>query len=621
MPVNAETIQEAKSAGYSPDEIRSFITTAPEYSTATRAGYDDKEIFQHLGFDGATGDWRQKAGTEGKKVSDLEREFIAKEGSLMTRARHGKTDLVLDQLYDIPRTVAEIGTATANTVNLGARGLAAGLTGNRDYVRNFTPMESPMGESNLSRYVINPVATGATGLAEQGANRAGLPEGAGALAVETVGNILPAFGLKSLAGVATKGARGLASVPAKVADLAVEKLAPASWEPSGTVTKKAAPSPVDSTQKRLNRIQEKAPQVVENRLTNSAENLTPPERASADPAIRAENVDKLKTGLDNLEQLANEGVIHEHNARGAVVLDSSGAPKPYEVGKGGTVAAVKPVLQALNEVWNEVKGVLSRATENKAFISTDNVSGIEKFQGRVITPVELQAEISALNELLYKTKNGVLSLEDTAKRNILKQSVGKMNTLLDESVAKVMEDGTPSTQELHKQWGGVRQLADSILNGAERKLGGGSAAAVTDIPAHGGLTYKTVGTASRLAKKLFHNPDSAFDTLIRARRAQGNTVRQRFADPLQDMPRQPQVYDPSTGKMIEAAGQGIATSGLGETVVPEANRPQTSGAPRGPLTQPEPRIGTYTGNAADTSAPGSRTMPARPDMPPAPVPF
>jgi hypothetical protein len=147
----------------------------------------------------SSSEYRQKPGIEGKSVKDLQQEWLRKEGSLMTRAKHDKAGLIKDQLYDIPRTVAEAGTAIANSVKMGAEGIATGLTGDRSYVRNSVPLQSPLEPSNLSRYVLEPGMASLGRGAEQGAEALGLPEGMGQLAVETAGNILPAFGLKGVA--------------------------------------------------------------------------------------------------------------------------------------------------------------------------------------------------------------------------------------------------------------------------------------------------------------------------------------------------------------------------------------------------------------------------------------
>ena len=387
--------------------------------------------------------------------------------------------------------------------------------------KDFKPWGTGMEPSVTGQKIGEVFNAGEEGLASLTGN----PE----LAKQVMGVATNTLGLGTV-GAVPKIVKGVRKLASPVADLAVEKLAPSSWSPDGSPSKSAAPAVADKTQARLNRIQAKSPQVIDNRFENSAENLIPPDRTSADPTVRAAQIEKMKTGVDNIEQLAQEGAIHEHNAKGEVVLDENGAPKPYEVGKGGVVAAVKPTLQALDSVWNEVKSVLKNATDKDVKIPTQGVKGLEKFNGEMITPEQLQSEISALNEVLYKTKDGVLSLEDTAKRNDLKRAAGNLNTMLDDAVAKVLDDGTPGTKELHKQWGGVRHFTDAVLNGAERKLGGGLAPSVTDVPVHGGLGYKAVGTTTRLLNKFFKNPDSAFEAMIRARRAQGNNVRARVGE-------------------------------------------------------------------------------------------
>jgi hypothetical protein len=417
-------------------------------------------------------------------------------------------------------------------------------------------------------------------------------QGYGPAVAGAIGNTMAVVGGGKAALGAAKGLGNLAKdAHSKAADLAVEKLAPASWEPAGTPTTKAAPALVDKTQARLNRIREKSPQVIDNRFRKTSEELTPAERMSADPEVRAGLEEKMQTGLDNVEQLAKEGVIHEHDARGQVVLDESGVPKPYEVGKGGVVGAVKPALQALDSVWNEVKQVLKTATNKDVKVPTQGVRGLEKYEGRLITPEELQAEISSLNEVLYKTKDGVLSLEDTAKRNELKRAVGGMNTLLDDAVASALEDGAPGTKELHKQWGGVRHFTDAVLNGAEKKLNGGLSPSVSDVPVHGGLAYKATGVATRLANKFFKNPDSAFDAMIRARRAQGNKTRTRV--PVETGPDVPMTVDPSTGKLMSGTSRAGERTLLNEAppapaLAPAPTRSLLNEAPPAPALAPEP---------------------------------
>jgi hypothetical protein len=360
--------------------------------------------------------------------------------------------------------------------------------------------------------------------------------------------------------------KAVAKVPSSVADFATEKLAPSSWEPAGTPTKKTV-AKTDKAQQRIDRIQEKAPQVVENRKINAIDDLVPVDRTYTDPAKATAMRDKAANqGMDNLEQLAAEGVLHEFDAKGNVVMQADGVtPKPYEVGKGGVSAAVQPVLQGLKEIWGEVEKALTRHGKNNTLIPSEGVKGLEQFNGRSVSATELQRVISENNEVLHGTKKSQLGIEDTRARNKLKRENAELNNLLDESVGQLLEG--MGMKDLHAEWGGMRTLADGIINGAERKLQKVFSPDIGDVPAQGGLSYKAANIAKNTVKKYFQNPDRAFANLIRARRAQGNVVRNRV---LTDTPPPQELSQPTglgTGEMSGDLGQFV-----GKTTLPtEAN--------------------------------------------------
>lgn len=120
MAINAQTIKTAQAAGYTPDEIKSFITTSPQYTQAKKAGYDDGAIFQHLGFS----DSEYRGDTSGRNVSDMEREFIKQEGTLGTRLRNTSLkDAAYNIGAEVPRLAQEMVTVPLNSAIKGAYGI------------------------------------------------------------------------------------------------------------------------------------------------------------------------------------------------------------------------------------------------------------------------------------------------------------------------------------------------------------------------------------------------------------------------------------------------------------------------------------------------------------------
>jgi hypothetical protein len=370
---------------------------------------------------------------------------------------------------------------------------------------------------------------------------------------------------------------------------------------------------------------------LDNRFTNAGDTLLGEQAVNVDPVMRAKNSQGLKNGIDEVEQQAAEGRIHEHNAKGELVTDSSGAPVPYSPGKGGVVSAYMPVRQALTNLWtDEVMPLLSKATDWGATASLDDVAGsiknmadeyggklgetlrsrAKEYVGKEMTPLELQGRITALNDMAYG-KGATLPITDNIQLRAIKREAAMLNELLSKTVDPLFAEVGPTATLLKERWGGTRKLLDGIMEGTELKLRKGKSAENPTIgqaaAAAGASTSGTVGriTGYNKAKGMLeqwkNNPDTALETLVRVRRAQGGAPpRQLYKGESPASPRQ--VYDPSTGAKINAEGQG----NLGPTSLMTQPGPvvQTTQGPTSPMTQPGPVVQRTQGPTSPMTQPG-----------------
>ncbi len=180
MPINAQTIQEAKDHGYGESQIYDFITKSDEYRTAKKAGYADSQIFDHLGF--------KKSAAAKPETSD-KNPFV--EGFKDPFKIVGETAAGIANL-PVKAYKGWKGITALRQGLMSGKGLDASLQSATEAIGDRNPVQSPLGPSMtsqaLSKHVLQP---GVNALG----NATGQPELVQG-AVEAGGDIAALVGLK-----------------------------------------------------------------------------------------------------------------------------------------------------------------------------------------------------------------------------------------------------------------------------------------------------------------------------------------------------------------------------------------------------------------------------------------
>lgn len=597
-------------------------------------------------------------------TEEQRQQFIKQQGTLSTRARYGKGGLVKDVLLEAPRAAKEmlvdmpltaakkVGT-DVKTIGQVVRGKVAGEDWDTALARGvreqeqFTPVNVGDTEPSATGEALSGAIEG--GIRRTGEDVAGLSSYFGASpetqeAVKKGVEQVAGVGLNTavLAGAgkgAVKTAKKLGpaaeTVAAKISERTPSAKGPASGLPKVSIPKD------DFLQRKLQR---QSPAAIENKFQNSSESLMPADqqKTHVDPVKRQTDNAKSVTGIDELEQLAAEGRIHEHNARGEVVTDASGAPVPYEVGKGGLEGAYMPLKEGLKTVWSdEIQPVVEQSTAWGKTASMQPVAEMleakaaelgksmgeplrkraEELKASEMTPSQIQARVTALNDLIYRGKEK-LPVNDTIANNALKQEVGILNSILDDIVDTGLAE--MGVSELKSRWGGLRQVFDQVANGLDTKVmkssekytpqltdAGAAAGLGLGLMGHPGYLVFGIPRAIQAGKKAYGkyrtNPDRAFETMIRTRRVQGNVPREVWKGQTPTTPRT--VYDESTGKAIPAEGQGVSREGAavggGQPSVPSQKNLSLEGAvptPAGSATPQPVALGSLLGRTPPSQA-------------------
>lgn len=122
----------------------------------------DSDIREAFAMVGKQSEWRQKSGTEGRDVAEMQREFIRREGSIGTQLRNTP---VTEYIKEPARFAAETGTMIANAGLRGLKGAASLVQGGGEALRTgdidrglarfnekqaeFQPIQSPMAPSAM----------------------------------------------------------------------------------------------------------------------------------------------------------------------------------------------------------------------------------------------------------------------------------------------------------------------------------------------------------------------------------------------------------------------------------------------------------------------------------------
>ena len=481
------------------------------------------------------------------------------------------------------------------------RGLDAAFSQFKNYEENYQPISTPVPEGGsavggaLGHYAIEPVS-GSIQDTEWGKNDPRLAQKI--LDITTlVGARKP---LASTEKFVTQKGPGLVREAAVDTSASLSNaISPRSKPRAGAPTDALGPAVDDMTQQKIVRQHQKNPQVTENRFDNAVDALAKPERIEVDPRQSAKLGDKARHGLDELEQQSREGRVFEHDARGEIVVDATGKPVPYSVGKGGVAAAFMPVTQMLDNLWkNEVLPVLERAKVQGVKASMNEVAAAleskanayggalgnslraraKELHGTSLNPIELQNRATVLNEIIYGGKNK-LPIEDTILQNALRQELGAINDLLDKVVDTHLEG--QGLASMKGRWGAGSRLRELIMDGIEKKTIRGKGLdpnAVTSMAqglagAKFGRPSWMVHAATKIPsiyKRWMGNPDVAFETMIRSRRAAGNTTRETFNGQIRP-PSPTEATAPGMGD-IWVDGKRVGGS-LGDIIDPRQGRP------------------------------------------------